>query len=1019
MCAVLSLAFFALVQSHCPSGTQSALMTSIGEYPGGTISISTSSKVWVVGNGPVLHVYYHLEGLPSADTQGGAHVHSGTSCASAGDVGGHYYNNALTNGTDPWSTVWEKDAGTTSATGMFMIYSGYEFVDNHKHTFVIHQQDGTKIGCGVLESTSELLSGLVSPYPDIQLGRRNLQLTYDSQSAVWITPKAGGGLRVYYSLEGLVENGVSGGAHIHSGSSCGHEDLVGDHFWTPSTDADPWNANTMWTKTNMSTTASGFFDVISGYDLSGNDGHTFVIHDAPGRVKCGVLSIAPLGNPCIDIDECAEGLDTCSEVCKNTMGSFSCTAACGAGYASGLHAKIGGYPNGTLGGIVANSLSPSSEAFVSAREDGGLTVYYKLEGLEASETSGGAHIHSGLSCATPDVVGGHYPDSTTTPSDEDPWGATTKWEKAAGATTAVGSFHVAATVVNFAMNQGHTFVVHNEAGGRIGCGVLTGASFLAGSLDVYPGITASVADPSSTVWVTEKADGGLSVYYDLEGLPIADTKGGAHIHSGTECPSEPKNLTASAVYAPADATGSAAAFEDALLMAGWKHLEFDGVGAINLSQHLPFGYFCGDPSFTFSEEFYVGTNDVYFDIGDGLVDYVADLYVLAKSVTEDGVRGLVLHMEAMGSENGNLAFEVTFFENGQMRIVIKEVLNNIFLEESGWLNDSDLSGWGPDSELFADVFPNVSGVLNHPLWHTWCNDPVQNEPKIEGGHFFTTTATDPWNTMWAKANTTDAAHGTFDVASSGYDLPGNDGHAFVLHQQSGARIGCGLLHQPSAVCLDVDECLTGTAACYSNSTCVNTVGSYMCECDFGFVKNGSACIGKADALAKENGVKPSQVATLKVLAKMTKGEACSSDAEIEKTFQEKFKVDFEAYTSDTAAIDADLVKKELNGLECRRRAASFSEATAEFVVYLVFTDEDPEINLAAIAELPYISSVELSDQRAAKVNDSYGEDTYNVWIGVGLGAGFGVVSLAVVCLCAARSRPSKLAVGPEDDAEEP
>merc|ERR1711966_122979 len=369
LCALFSLACIALVQSSCPGGTRGALMASIGEYPGGTISISASSKVWLVGNGPVLHVYYHLEGLPTADTNGGAHVHSGTSCAAADVVGGHYYDSALTNGTDPWYTVWEKEAGTTSATGMFTIYSGYEFVDNHKHTFVIHQQDGTKIGCGVLESTNELLSGLLGPYPDVStsMRRRNMDLVWDSQSAVWITPKGGGGLRVYYSLEGLVENGVSGGTHIHSGTTCGHQDLVGGHFWTPSTDADPWNANTVWTKANMSDSASGFFDVDSGYDLSGNDGHTFVVHDPSGtKVKCGVLSMVSAGNSCIDIDECAEGLDTCSEVCENSMGSYSCTAACGAGYASGLHAKIGGYPSETFGEVVAKSLSSSSEAFVSA-----------------------------------------------------------------------------------------------------------------------------------------------------------------------------------------------------------------------------------------------------------------------------------------------------------------------------------------------------------------------------------------------------------------------------------------------------------------------------------------------------------------------------------------------------------------------------------------------------------------------------------------------------------------------------
>ena len=42
---------------------------------------------------------------------------------------------------------------------------------------------------------------------------------------------------------------------------------------------------------------------------------------------------------------------------------------------------------------------------------------------------------------------------------------------------------------------------------------------------------------------------------------------------------------------------------------------------------------------------------------------------------------------------------------------------------------------------------------------------------------------------------------------------------------------------------DVDECLVD-GLCPQHSTCMNTFGSYMCTCDDGLVKNGSACIGK-------------------------------------------------------------------------------------------------------------------------------------------------------------------------------
>lgn len=43
---------------------------------------------------------------------------------------------------------------------------------------------------------------------------------------------------------------------------------------------------------------------------------------------------------------------------------------------------------------------------------------------------------------------------------------------------------------------------------------------------------------------------------------------------------------------------------------------------------------------------------------------------------------------------------------------------------------------------------------------------------------------------------------------------------------------------------DIDECLTPDT-CPSNSTCINTVGSYKCSCHEGFVKDTQGlCQGK-------------------------------------------------------------------------------------------------------------------------------------------------------------------------------
>ena len=43
---------------------------------------------------------------------------------------------------------------------------------------------------------------------------------------------------------------------------------------------------------------------------------------------------------------------------------------------------------------------------------------------------------------------------------------------------------------------------------------------------------------------------------------------------------------------------------------------------------------------------------------------------------------------------------------------------------------------------------------------------------------------------------------------------------------------------------DTNECITGSHSCASNADCVNTIGSYDCECEHGFQGNGWYCSGK-------------------------------------------------------------------------------------------------------------------------------------------------------------------------------
>ena len=46
----------------------------------------------------------------------------------------------------------------------------------------------------------------------------------------------------------------------------------------------------------------------------------------------------------------------------------------------------------------------------------------------------------------------------------------------------------------------------------------------------------------------------------------------------------------------------------------------------------------------------------------------------------------------------------------------------------------------------------------------------------------------------------------------------------------------------SLTCVDKDECLLGVSACHGEATCINTVGSYVCQCNDGFEGDGKSCM---------------------------------------------------------------------------------------------------------------------------------------------------------------------------------
>ena len=47
---------------------------------------------------------------------------------------------------------------------------------------------------------------------------------------------------------------------------------------------------------------------------------------------------------------------------------------------------------------------------------------------------------------------------------------------------------------------------------------------------------------------------------------------------------------------------------------------------------------------------------------------------------------------------------------------------------------------------------------------------------------------------------------------------------------------------------DIDECIDETDDCDDNAICINTDGSFTCECESGYTGNGRICEGKLSCI---------------------------------------------------------------------------------------------------------------------------------------------------------------------------
>lgn len=242
---------------------------------------------------------------------------------------------------------------------------------------------------------------------------------------------SGNGQTLQWDLLGIPSDCANGptsspnscGIHIHVGTNCAVD--AGGHYFSILNTSDPW-------KTVTYTTGRGSqSQVLTG--LSGSDilGRTLIVHDSTGaRIACGII---------------AQG--------HNVFTKYF-------GYTGNLTVK------GTA------ILSPGAGTDTQL-------LQWNLQGIDSSCTqprsntpnSCGIHVHKGTSC-TEDAQG-HYFASGLSP---DPWATIvyTAASKSAGKQTtgasASGSASVA-TQLQLGNMIGHTLVIHDVTGARIGCGI--------------------------------------------------------------------------------------------------------------------------------------------------------------------------------------------------------------------------------------------------------------------------------------------------------------------------------------------------------------------------------------------------------------------------------------------------------------------------------------------------------------------------------------------------------------------
>jgi len=304
---------------------------------------------------------------------------------------------------DPWIPIkYYSDADGNAKGEIIMADFTAAAVDGL--VVVVHDGSGMKVACSKLVPFSSWYAH-IGDYPGVVTG--------GPTGYVQVKESTDG-----ISLKGVfsgVEMNVTGGWHIHSGTTCDNSSLVGGHFQMPDMASDPW----IPIKYYSDVYGEAIVEINSMVDFTMAEviNKPIVVHNQAGnKVGCGEIFPVP----------------------------------------QAWSAKIGNYPGYTssnIGGVVDVS-----------QEETGILLSYQFSGLDV-ESSAGWHVHIGTSCDDSSLVGDHYWPILAGPSD--PQTSNQYTSDIDGLSS--GTLSLANFALFDVMNR--AIVVHSSSA-RIGCGLI-------------------------------------------------------------------------------------------------------------------------------------------------------------------------------------------------------------------------------------------------------------------------------------------------------------------------------------------------------------------------------------------------------------------------------------------------------------------------------------------------------------------------------------------------------------------